>query len=273
MTGFVSLVGAGPGDPELLTIKGLKRLQEADLILYDALVCAEMLEYAPHARRFCVGKRGGQQSVAQDTIEKLLIKAALRGERVVRLKCGDPYVFGRGGEEGLALAERGISFEVIPGISTSIAAAGAAGIPITHRGIVSSFTVASGHSPDVYESVIGNCEPNTMTLVFLMAIRNSSDIARNLLEKGWSPKTGIALVFGATTSEQVAWKGTVQELVNNPSVIEIPETNSKRAGAGKLPGTLIVGDVVFLANQLSPQTKWLNEESSQNKRQWAQQGR
>jgi siroheme synthase len=111
-----------------------------------------------------------------------------------------------------------------------------------------------------------------MTLVFLMAVRNSSHIAGYLLSKGWAPNTGIALVFGATTNEQVAWKGTIQELVNNPDVIEVPATHSTTLGAGKLPGTLIVGEVVNLSDQLAPETTWLNHESSEDKRQWAQQG-
>src|SRR5437870_1391096 len=115
MSGFVSLVGAGPGDPELLTIKGLKRLQEADLVLHDALVTTEILSLAPQARRFFVGKRANRPSIPQEDINKLMIVSARRGERVVRLKAGDPFVLGRGGEEALALMEAGIPFEVVPG--------------------------------------------------------------------------------------------------------------------------------------------------------------
>ena len=127
MTGFVSLVGAGPGDPELLTLRAVKRLNAADLVLYDALVNIETLQHAPNAKCFCVGKRGGQKSVAQDTIETLLVQGAKRGERVVRLKCGDPFVFGRGSEEALKLQAEGIPYEIIPGITSAISAPGAAG--------------------------------------------------------------------------------------------------------------------------------------------------
>ena len=116
--GSVSLVGAGPGDPELLTIRAVRRLTEADLVLYDALVPTGVLEYAPRARRFYVGKRAGRPSIQQDAINRLMIREARRGHRVVRLKCGDPFVFGRGGEEALALAAAGIPCEIVPGVTT-----------------------------------------------------------------------------------------------------------------------------------------------------------
>ncbi len=131
-TGHVSLVGAGPGDPELLTLRALRRLRAADLVLNDALVPAALVELAPQARRFFVGKRAGRHSIEQDTIHRLMIRAARRGDRVVRLKCGDPFVFGRGGEEALALAEAGIPFEIVPGLSSALAAPALAGIPVTH---------------------------------------------------------------------------------------------------------------------------------------------
>ncbi|MCE9575415.1 MAG: uroporphyrinogen-III C-methyltransferase, partial [Deltaproteobacteria bacterium] len=130
--GHVSLVGAGPGDPELLTLRALRRLREADLVLNDALVPTALVELAPQARRFFVGKRAGRHSIEQDTIHRLMIRAARRGDRVVRLKCGDPFVFGRGGEEALALADAGIPFEIVPGLSSALAAPALAGIPVTH---------------------------------------------------------------------------------------------------------------------------------------------
>jgi uroporphyrin-III C-methyltransferase len=131
--GFVSLVGAGPGDPGLLTRTALHRLKRADLVLYDALVGDDIVSLARRARRFSVGKRAGRASVRQETIHALMIRAARRGLRVVRLKGGDPFVFGRGGEEALALRAAGVPFEVIPGVSSAVAAPALAGIPVTHR--------------------------------------------------------------------------------------------------------------------------------------------
>ena len=155
MTGFVSLVGAGPGDPELLTIKAARRLNEADLVLHDALVSPEILALAPKARAFDVGKRARRKSTPQDVIHRIMIHAARRGQRVVRLKGGDPFVLGRGGEEALALAAAGIPFEVIPGLSSAVAAPALAGIPVTHRGLTSGFMVVSGHAAAVLPSLTG----------------------------------------------------------------------------------------------------------------------
>ena len=131
MTGLVSLVGAGPGDPELLTLKAARRLAEANLVLYDALVEADTLAFAVNARRFFVGKRAGRPAIRQDAINRLMIREAHRGHRIVRLKCGDPFVFGRGGEEALALAAAGVACEIIPGVSSALAAPLLAGIPVT----------------------------------------------------------------------------------------------------------------------------------------------
>src|SRR5512140_121969 len=132
MSGLVSLVGAGPGDPELLTLRAARRLAEADLVLYDALVAAEALALAPRARRFFVGKRPGRPGIGQEAIHHLMILWARRGRRVVRLKCGDPFVFGRGGEEVQALVAAGVPVEVVPGVSSALAAPALAGIPLTH---------------------------------------------------------------------------------------------------------------------------------------------
>src|SRR5215470_13520723 len=136
--GMVSLVGAGPGDPGLLTRKAIARLRAADLVLYDALVDDRVLRYARHAQKFFVGKRAGRHAMTQPAIHALMIRAARKGRRVVRLKGGDPFVFGRGGEEAIALRRAGIEVEVVPGVSAGIAAPSAAGIPVTHRGLSSS---------------------------------------------------------------------------------------------------------------------------------------
>ena len=157
--GRVTLVGAGPGDPELLTVRGARRLAEADLVLYDALSSEAMRELAPGARWFYVGKRACRNSIDQDVLNRLMIKHALRGRHVVRLKCGDPFVFGRGGEEVLALGEAGIPVEVVPGLSTAIAAPALAGIPVTHRGLASSFAVITGHHEQTYGPLLDGFPP------------------------------------------------------------------------------------------------------------------
>src|SRR5262249_9130388 len=148
--GLVSLVGAGPGDPDLLTLRAVARLQEANVVLYDALVDRAALRHAPRARWAYVGKRAGRHSISQCTIERLMIRQARRGARVVRLKSGAPFVLGRGGEEALALAAAGIPCEVVPGVSAAVAAPGLSGIPVTHRGLSSAFLVVSGHAEEAF---------------------------------------------------------------------------------------------------------------------------
>src|SRR5919106_2614971 len=159
--GRVSLVGAGPGDPELWTVRGLRRIEEADLVLYDALVDAEGLRRLTNARCFCVGKRAGRASVRQETIHRLMIRAAREGKRVVRLKGGDPFVFGRGAEEALALAEAGIPCEGVPGVTTAVAAAELAGIPVTHRGIASGVLGIAGHNNEAIDDTLRSVRANS----------------------------------------------------------------------------------------------------------------
>jgi siroheme synthase len=158
--GHVSLVGAGPGDPGLLTRTAVARLRAADFVLYDALVDDRILRYARRAQRFYVGKRAGHQAMSQTAIQALMIRAARRGRRVVRLKGGDPFVFGRGGEEALALQQAGIPYDVVPGISSAIAAPASAGIPVTHRGVASAFLVVSGHEEEAFASAVAQLQPN-----------------------------------------------------------------------------------------------------------------
>jgi uroporphyrin-III C-methyltransferase / precorrin-2 dehydrogenase / sirohydrochlorin ferrochelatase len=238
MTGFVSLVGAGPGDPELLTLKAVRRLQEADLVLYDALVNGEVLRHAVRAHCFFVGKRAGAEGVRQGTINRMLVEAARRGKRAVRLKCGDPFVLGRGGEELLALAEAGVPCEVVPGVSSALAAPALAGIPLTHRGIASGFTVLSGHSEEAYRPILESLEPDATTLVVLMGIGARAGIARLLVSRGWSRSTPAALLLGASTPSAFAWLGALGDLGG----ARLPED---RAGA---PGTIVVGEVVRVAH-------------------------
>jgi uroporphyrin-III C-methyltransferase len=234
--GFVSLVGAGPGDPGLLTRTALHRLKRADLVLYDALVGDDIVSLARRARRFSVGKRAGRASVRQETIHALMIRAARRGLRVVRLKGGDPFVFGRGGEEALALRAAGVPFEVIPGVSSAVAAPALAGIPVTHRGIASAFTVVSGHSPDAYVPVLDSITPGAVTLVVLMGVAGRQAIAAALLARGWPPSTPVAILLAASRHDTATWTGTLATLANDDE----PHDASR-------PGTLVIGHVVSLA--------------------------
>lgn len=237
--GFVSLVGAGPSDPDLLTRRAADRLGHADVVLYDALTDSEILKLAPGAHCFYVGKRSGRPSVSQGAIERLLVKAARRGKRVVRLKCGDPFVFGRGGEEAAALASAGIPFEVVPGVSSAIAAPALAGIPVTHRGLSAGFAVISGHAESSYGPVLDGLAPNSMTVVVLMGVRNRGNIASRLQQDGWAPDTPAAMILGASTGRSFTWIGALAELER----AEIP------ADKAELPGTLVVGSVVALARR------------------------
>ncbi|MBI3099858.1 MAG: uroporphyrinogen-III C-methyltransferase [Planctomycetes bacterium] len=241
MTGFVSIIGAGPGDPELLTLKAARRLAQADRVLYDALVAPETLDLAPaHARRIYVGKRARRRSMSQAAIEWLMVRAARRGEQVVRLKGGDPFVFGRGGEEALALAAAGIPFEVVPGISSSIAAPALAGIPVTHRGLTSAFTVVSGHAPEAYRPVLDALAPNSLTVVVLMGLAERGRIASVLLERGWRRETPAAISLSASRPDAQTWIGTLSELA----------TAADGAESEPRAGVLVVGEVVSLAERI-----------------------
>jgi uroporphyrin-III C-methyltransferase/precorrin-2 dehydrogenase/sirohydrochlorin ferrochelatase len=234
--GFVSIVGAGPGDPELLTLKAVRRLEAADLVLYDALVSGEALRHARRAHCFFVGKRAGRPSVKQETIHRILIDAARSGRRVVRLKAGDPFVLGRGGEEVLALAEAGVPHEVIPGLSSALAAPALAGIPLTHRGLSAGFTVVSGHAEEAYRPILSGLRPGAATLVILMGVGTRSRIVELLRQVGWPASTPAAAVLGASTPEAFTWTGTLAELPAAP-------LDGHRAA-----GTLVVGEVVRLAS-------------------------
>lgn len=239
MTGLVSLVGAGPGDPSLLTRAAVRRLRRADLVLYDALVSPETLSMARRARRFSVGKRAGRPSMPQETIHRLMIRAARRGLNVVRLKGGDPFVFGRGGEEALALHAAAVPFEVIPGVSSSVAAPSLAGIPVTHRGVTSAFTVVSGHAASSYEPVFDAVRPGTMTLVVMMGTIAQVDIASTLIARGWPATTPAAIVLAASRPDAETWTGTLASLQRGDGPAD-PER----------PGTLVIGDVVRLREAL-----------------------
>ena len=235
-TGLVSIIGAGPGDPELLTQKAVRRLSQANFVLHDALIPPEILGLAPQARCFLVGRRVGQPRPSPGTVNQLLIHAATWGKRLVRLKSGDPFVLGRGGEELQFLRKMGIPFEVIPGISSAIAAPAFAGIPVTHRGLASAFTVVSGHAESAYLPILKAIVPNSLTLIVLMGIKRRAELASVLLAQEWNPVTPTAIVFGACTPQGHTWIGTLEDLGMAPS--ESPPD---------IPGTIIVGDVVSLS--------------------------
>jgi uroporphyrin-III C-methyltransferase len=239
--GRVSLVGAGPGSADLITVRGARRLAEADLVLYDALASEEMRVYAPNARWFFVGKRACRASIDQGVLNRLLVKYARRGWRVVRLKCGDPFVFGRGGEEALALARAGIPCEIIPGLSTAVAAPALAGIPVTHRGLASSFAVITGHHEATYAPLLDGFAPDSLTLVVLMGLGQRARIAERLIARGWSPATPAAVIVGAATAQSWRWTGALSAL----GAAEIP------AASGGAPGLLVIGPVVGLAAELA----------------------
>ena len=233
MSGLVSLVGAGPGDPELLTLRAVSRLREADIVFHDALVDPAILRHAPHARRAYVGKRAGRHSIDQRTIERLMIRHARLGERVVRLKCGDPLVFGRGGEEALAMAAAGVPCEIVPGVSSAIAAPSSAGIPVTHRGLASAFVAVSGHAPEAYEPVLSSLQPAAATIVVMMGLASRAPIAALLLARGWDPQTPAAIVLAAGTAAARTWRGPLSALAS----FEL---------TGGHPGTLVIGAVAAL---------------------------
>lgn len=234
----VFLVGAGPGDPGLLTLRAARLLASADTVVYDRLIHPDVLKHArPRARLLFVGKEGGGESVAQEEIHALLISQARLGRTVVRLKGGDPFVFGRGGEEALALEEAGIAYEVVPGVSSGVAAPAAAGIPVTHRGVSGSVTFATGYragkAPD-WAHLAG-----AETLVLFMAGARLEEATLALIAAGRSPATPAAIVEAGTWEHQ--------------RVIEAPlagiAARAREASVGS-PALLVVGEVVSLRSQL-----------------------
>ena len=220
---MISLVGAGPGDPELLTVRGLRRLQDADVVVHDALVGTGVLALArPDAELVDVGKRPGSP-VAQELINELLIQLGRSGRNIVRLKGGDPFVFGRGGEEALALIRARLDFEVVPGVSSVMAAPAAAGIPVTHRGVSASFTVVTGHRQSGEAAVNWRALAQVGgTIIVLMGVAQRADIADELMEGGLAADTPVAAICHATSSQQQVVRCALSEL--GEAAIESPAT-------------------------------------------------
>jgi uroporphyrin-III C-methyltransferase len=235
----VAIVGAGPGDPELLTLKAARLIGQADVVLYDRLVSPEILAMAPvGAELIDVGKRPGG-SHTQDVLNDLMVAVATPGRRVVRLKGGDPFVFGRGGEEVEVLVRNGISFEVVPGISSALAAPAAAGIPVTHRNVSRAVTVVTGHEAiDGSPLDWGALARVGSTLVVLMGIERRGQIVRTLLAAGFDPATPVAVIIDATTPSQRQWTGELAALpdadVVSPAVIVIGAVAAFPVRAGQL---------------------------------------
>ena len=243
MTGTVYLVGAGPGDPGLLTVRGAELLARADAVVYDALANPRLLERArPEAELVYSGKRAGRHSFTQEEINRLLVDLAGRHATVVRLKGGDPFVFGRGGEEALALREAGIAFEVVPGVTAGIAAPAFAGVPVTHRGLSASVTLVTGHEdPTKFETDLdwAALARGTGTLVFYMSVRTMADNFRRLVEGGRPAGTPAAVVEWGTYPRQRTVVGTLETL----------PVLAREAGIGA-PSLIVVGDVVSLRDEL-----------------------
>jgi uroporphyrin-III C-methyltransferase len=239
VSGFVYLVGAGPGDPELLTLRAVTALRQADAIVYDRLVHPGALAHAaPHTRLLYVGKEGGGAQVPQREINELLVSQARLGRTVVRLKGGDPFVFGRGGEEALALEAAGIGYAVIPGVTSGVAAPALAGIPVTHRGVAAAVTFATCTLAD--GGVDWAHLAGAPTLVLFMAGAKLARVSASLIAAGKAPSTPAAIIESASLPEQ---------RVISASLAQLPEVAA--AAVIGSPALLIIGEVVALREQLA----------------------
>jgi len=241
--GRVYLVGAGPGDPGLMTVRGLEVLRRARVVVYDRLVNPVLLDEAPpDAVRIFAGKHAGAHCLPQAQINALLIEQAQRGRLVVRLKGGDPFVFGRGGEEALALAEAGVPFEVVPGVSAAVAVPAYAGIPVTHRGLASSFAVVTGHE-DSGKAVAGvdwaRLATAVDTIVVLMGAESLPRIVAELVAHGRPPATSVALIRWGTTEAQETLVGTLADIVARAEAVALAP-----------PVLAVIGAVVALRERL-----------------------
>ena len=240
--GRVVLVGAGPGDPELITLRGLRWLRRAEVIVYDQLATPDLLDEAPEdALRIFAGKSAGRHYLEQSAINAILIHHARRGRLVVRLKGGDPFVFGRGGEEMLACARAGVAVEVVPGVSAAIAVPAAAGIPVTHRGFASSFAVVTGHEdPAKPESAVDweRLATAVDTLVILMGVGTLPRITATLLAAGRSGDTPAAVIHRGTTQAEETVVGTLGDI-------------AARAAGLLAPAVIVVGEAVAFRSLLA----------------------
>ena len=245
--GKVYLTGAGPGDIDLLTVKALRVVREADVIIYDRLANPDILKEAKDGCEFVyVGKEDGHHTLPQERINEVIYQNALKHDTVVRLKGGDPLVFGRGGEEAKYLKERGIAFEFIPGVTSAISVPAYAGIPVTHRGVAVSFKVVTGHEAPNKETSQVDWESMKAdeTIVFLMGLHNLRNIAKNLIRIGRDPDTPVAVISKGTTPDQRTVTGTLETIYKKV----------KEAGL-QTPALIVVGNVV----NLKPHLEWIEE--------------
>jgi uroporphyrin-III C-methyltransferase len=242
--GMVYLVGAGPGDPELITLKGLRCLRKADVVLYDRLIHPALLDEAgPLAERVFVGKGPNCHAMPQEEINTLLIRQARQSRIVVRLKGGDPFIFGRGGEEALALARAGVPFEVVPGISSALAVPASAGIPVTHRDYASSLTIVTGQEGHTHASPAVNWRALATlggTLVILMGVQALPQLTQRLMTSGLDASTPAAVIQEGTTPRQCVVTGTLADIAKRAS----------EAGISP-PAVTVIGSVVSLADSLT----------------------
>ena len=243
INGKVYLVGAGPGDPKLITLKGIECLQRADVVIYDLLINVKLLEHCPaHTEKIYGGKMIGEQEKRQAEIDGLMIRHARAGKTVVRLKGGDPFIFGRGGEEALTLVEAGIDFEIVPGITSAIAAPAYAGIPLTHRSYSSSVAFVTGHSAALKADSAIRWEQlatGVDTLVILMGVGHLHEIAARLIQHGRSPDTPTSLIHWGTTPQQKTLEGTLADIAQKAEGVNF-----------RNPAAIVVGDVNTLREQL-----------------------
>ena len=243
-TGKVYLIGAGPGDPGLLTIKAKECIENADVVVYDYLASPFLLDYArKDAQVIYVGKKGGDHTLSQDKINLLLVDKAKQGLDIARLKGGDPFVFGRGGEEAQILLSHGVPYEVIPGVTSAIAAPAYAGIPVTHRDHTSFVSFITGHEDPTKKDTSMQWDvyaKSNATLVFLMGVKNLENIVKNLVEHGKPLDTPVALVRWGTTAKQQTVTGTLETIVEQVSRAKL-----------KSPAIIIIGHVVSLRNELA----------------------
>ena len=241
MSGVVYLVGAGPGDPRLLTLRGAEVLQRADVVVYDRLAPAALLDLAPRgAERVDAGKARGRVALSQEEINRVLVDRGRRGLTVVRLKGGDPFVFGRGGEEALALAGAGVPFEVVPGVSAAVAAPAYAGIPVTHRGLAASYAVISATLAGGAPADLARTAAAADTLVLLMAAERLGEVCAQLIAAGRPADEPAAVVASASTGAQRVVTGTLAELAAAEVEVDPPATlvtGPSVALAGRWPGS------------------------------------
>lgn len=239
--GMVFIVGAGPGDPGLMTVRSLACLKQADVVVYDRLIPREILDEAPlWADRIYAGKAPGRHHMSQEDINKLLVERGLAGQTVVRLKGGDPCVFGRGSEEAEACAQHGIPFEIVPGVTSAVAVPECAGIPLTHRGLAGSVGIITAHRADERQAVNWQACAAMDTLVVLMGVAHLPDIVASLVEYGRAAETPVAVISCGTWKQEQTVVGTLDTIADIAREADIQS-----------PATIVIGDVVSVREKLA----------------------